>query len=41
MSLELRPGQEISEIELAESLQISRTPIREVMAKLREENLVK
>ena len=41
MSLELRPGQEISEIELAESLQISRTPIREVMTKLREENLVK
>jgi GntR family transcriptional regulator, rspAB operon transcriptional repressor len=40
MSLELRPGQEISEIELAQSLQISRTPIREVMAKLREENLV-
>ena len=40
MSLELRPGQEISEIELAETLQISRTPIREVMAKLREENLV-
>ncbi len=41
MSLELRPGQEISEIELAEALQISRTPIREVMTKLREENLVK
>ncbi len=40
MSLELHPGQEISEIELAQSLQISRTPIREVMAKLREENLV-
>ncbi len=40
MSLELRPGQEISEIELAEALQISRTPIREVMTKLREENLV-
>lgn len=40
MSLELYPGQAISEIELAESLQISRTPIREVMAKLKEENLV-
>ena len=40
MSLELCPGQEISEIELAEALQISRTPIREVMTKLREENLV-
>jgi DNA-binding GntR family transcriptional regulator len=40
MSLQLQPGQVISEIELAETLQISRTPIREVMAKLREENLV-
>jgi DNA-binding GntR family transcriptional regulator len=40
MSLELTPGQAISEIELAESLNLSRTPIREVFAKLREENLV-
>ena len=40
MSLQLEPGQAISEIELAEQLQISRTPIREVMAKLKEENLV-
>jgi len=40
MTLELKPGQTISEIELAEALQISRTPIREVMAKLREEYLV-
>ncbi|MCQ6275660.1 GntR family transcriptional regulator [Bacillus sp. V3B] len=40
MYLELQPGQTISEIELAEALQISRTPIREVMAKLREEYLV-
>lgn len=40
MSLELKPGQAISEIELAESLNLSRTPIREVLAKLREENLV-
>lgn len=40
MSLQLKPGQSISEIELAELLQISRTPIREVMAKLREEHLV-
>ncbi|WP_077214765.1 GntR family transcriptional regulator [Bacillus dakarensis] len=40
MSLQLEPGQSISEIELAELLQISRTPIREVMAKLREEHLV-
>ena len=40
MSLELKPGQAISEGELAEALQISRTPIREVMGKLREEHLV-
>jgi GntR family transcriptional regulator, rspAB operon transcriptional repressor len=40
MTLKLKPGQSISEIELAEALQISRTPIREVMAKLREEHLV-
>jgi len=40
MSLELEPGQAISEIELAEALSLSRTPIREVLAKLREEHLV-
>jgi DNA-binding GntR family transcriptional regulator len=40
MSLELKPGQGISEIGLAEALNLSRTPIREVLAKLREENLV-
>ncbi len=40
MYLELQPGQAISEIELAEALNLSRTPIREVLAKLREENLV-
>lgn len=40
MCLQLEPGQSISEIELAEQLQISRTPIREVLAKLKEENLV-
>ena len=40
MSLELKPGQAISEIELADMLNISRTPIREVMAKLKEEYLV-
>lgn len=40
MSLELKPGQAISEIEVAEALNTSRTPIREVMAKLREENLI-
>lgn len=40
MSLQLYPGQPISEIELAEALKISRTPIREVMTKLKEEHLV-
>ncbi len=40
MSLELEPGQSISEVELAESLGLSRTPIREVLTKLREEHLV-
>jgi len=40
MTLKLKPGQSISEIELAEALQISRTPIREVMAKLLEEYFV-
>lgn len=40
MRLELHPGQAISEVELADALQLSRTPIREVMAKLKEENLV-
>jgi len=40
MSLELEPGQAISEIELAEALRLSRTPIREVLGKLREEHLV-
>lgn len=40
MFLELKPGQVISEVELAQMLQISRTPIREVLGKLREENLV-
>ena len=40
MSLRLKPGQSLSEAEIAEALQISRTPIREVMAKLREEHLV-
>lgn len=40
MSLELKPGQLIREIEFAEALHLSRTPIREVMGKLREENLI-
>lgn len=40
MSLTLAPGQVISEIDLAEALQISRTPVREVLAKLKEEHLI-
>ncbi len=40
MFLELKPGQVVSEIDLAEVLKVSRTPIREVLGKLREENLV-
>ncbi|HEO8418050.1 TPA: GntR family transcriptional regulator [Yersinia enterocolitica] len=40
MSLRLKPGQSFSEIEIAQILQISRTPIREVITKLREEHLV-
>lgn len=40
MSLELKPGQAISEGELAEALQISRTHVREVLGKLKEEHLV-
>jgi GntR family transcriptional regulator, rspAB operon transcriptional repressor len=40
MSLNLRPGQVISEIDLAAALEISRTPVREVLAMLKEEHLV-
>lgn len=40
MTLELEPGQPISEIDIAAQLGISRTPIREVIAKLKEEYLV-
>ena len=40
MYLELLPGENVSEIELAEQLGVSRTPIREVMVKLVSENLV-
>lgn len=40
MSLELKPGQYLSETELAGKLGVSRTPIREVLMKLREEHLI-
>lgn len=40
MYLELKPGRSISEVEIAEKLHISRTPVREVLTKLREEHLI-
>lgn len=40
MSLELKPGQNINESELVQQLNISRTPIREVLMKLKEEHLI-
>lgn len=40
MSLELKPGQYLSETELASKLEISRTPIREILMKLKEEHLI-
>ncbi|MBC2581409.1 GntR family transcriptional regulator [Clostridium sp. DJ247] len=40
MSLELKPGQSISEAELSQQLNISRTPIREVLMRLKEEHLI-
>jgi DNA-binding GntR family transcriptional regulator len=40
MSLELKPGQKISESELVQKLNISRTPIREILIRLGEEDLI-
>ncbi len=40
MSLELEPGQNINESELAQQLNISRTPIREILMRLKEEHLI-
>ncbi|AWI04652.1 GntR family transcriptional regulator [Clostridium drakei] len=40
MTLELKPGEYISESELSQQLNISRTPIREVLMKLKEEHLI-
>ncbi|SMF12272.1 GntR family transcriptional regulator [Xaviernesmea oryzae] len=37
----LEPGQEISEAELAERFEVSKTPVREALATLRSEGLVK
>jgi DNA-binding GntR family transcriptional regulator len=38
--VELEPGQRLSENELAGQLQVSRTPVREALARLRDERLV-
>ena len=40
MSLELKPGELLSELELAEKLNLSRTPIREVIMRLKSEHLI-
>lgn len=40
MSLELKPGELLSESDLSEKLSISRTPIREVIMKLKSEHLI-
>lgn len=40
MKLELEPGSPLNEIEIADMLRISRTPVHEAIAKLRDENLV-
>lgn len=40
MFLELKPGEALSEMELAEKLNLSRTPIREVLMKLKGEHLI-
>lgn len=40
MSLELKPGEVLSESDLAQKLNVSRTPIREVLIKLKSEKLI-
>lgn len=40
MALELKPGEALSETELAKKLNSSRTPIREALSKLKEEYLI-
>ncbi|MGL5151269.1 MAG: GntR family transcriptional regulator, partial [Clostridium sp.] len=40
MSLELKPGELLSESDLAKKLNLSRTPIREVLSKLKNEKLI-
>ncbi|MGL5023628.1 MAG: GntR family transcriptional regulator [Cetobacterium sp.] len=40
MNLELEPGQSISESEIAEWFSLSRTPVREILMKLKDEHLI-
>lgn len=40
VAVELEPGQQISENELADALGVSRTPVREALARLRDDQLV-
>lgn len=40
MNFNLKPGQSISEVELAEKLNISRTPVREILMRLKQEHLI-
>lgn len=40
MCLELKPGDSVNESDLAEQLNVSRTPIREVLIKLKGEHLI-
>lgn len=40
LSCKLEPGQEVSEAELAEHFEVSKTPVREALAALRQERLV-
>ena len=40
ISTELEPGQQISENEIADKLGVSRTPVREALARLRDDQLV-
>lgn len=40
MNLSLEPGATISEIEISQALNVSRTPVREAIVKLKEEKLI-
>jgi DNA-binding GntR family transcriptional regulator len=40
MSLQLKPGQNINESELSQQLSVSRTPVREILMRLKEEHLI-